>query len=90
MWHSRPPRDPPFMANTILNFHFDYLHTSLRRRPRTPVVYKKCFYSFKQYSLNNYTTQIMEVLLILNIFREFSTMFATADKNRNGRIDFDE
>ena len=31
MWHSRPPRDPPpFMANTILNFHFDYLHPSLR------------------------------------------------------------
>ena len=31
MWHSRPPRDPhpPFMANTILNFHFDYLHPSL-------------------------------------------------------------
>ena len=27
MWHSRPP--PPFMANTILNFHFDYLHPSL-------------------------------------------------------------
>ena len=24
---SRPP--PPFMANAILNFHFDYLHTSL-------------------------------------------------------------
>ena len=24
---SRPP--PPFMANTILNFHFDYLNTSL-------------------------------------------------------------
>ena len=32
MWHSRPPRDsPPFMANTILNFHFDYLIPSLRR-----------------------------------------------------------
>ena len=31
MWHSRPPRDPPpFMANTILNFHFDYLNPSLR------------------------------------------------------------
>ena len=31
MWHSRPPRDPtpPFMANAILNFHFDYWHTSL-------------------------------------------------------------
>ena len=30
MWHSRPPRaPPPFMANTILNFHFDYLITSL-------------------------------------------------------------
>ena len=30
MWHSRPPRDPPtFMANTILNFHFDYWHPSL-------------------------------------------------------------
>ena len=27
MWHSRPP--PPFMANAILNFHFDYLITSL-------------------------------------------------------------
>ena len=32
MWHSRPPRaPPPFMANTILNFHFDYLIPSLRR-----------------------------------------------------------
>ena len=32
MWHSRPPRDPPppFMGNTILNFHFDYWHPSLR------------------------------------------------------------
>ena len=24
-----PSRPPPFMANTILNFHFDYLHPSL-------------------------------------------------------------
>ena len=33
MWHSRPPRDPPpFMAKTILNFHFDYLKPSLRSR----------------------------------------------------------
>ena len=29
MWHPRPPRDPPFMANAILNFHFDFLTTSL-------------------------------------------------------------
>ena len=30
MWHPRPPRDPPpFMANAILNFHFDFLNTSL-------------------------------------------------------------
>ena len=30
MWHSRPPRDPPpFMANAIINFHFDFPHTSL-------------------------------------------------------------
>ena len=30
MWHSRPPPDPPpFIANAILNFHFDYPHTSL-------------------------------------------------------------
>ena len=30
MWHSRPPRDPPpFMANAILNFHFDFPHPSL-------------------------------------------------------------
>ena len=27
---NRATRDPPpFMANAILNFHFDYLHTSL-------------------------------------------------------------
>ena len=26
MWNSRPP---PFMAKTILNFHFDYLNPSL-------------------------------------------------------------
>ena len=25
-----PSRPPPFMANAILNFHFDYWHTSLR------------------------------------------------------------
>ena len=30
MWHSRPYRDPPpFMANAILNFHFDFLTPSL-------------------------------------------------------------
>ena len=30
MWHSRLPRDPPpFMANAILNFHFDFWHPSL-------------------------------------------------------------
>ena len=35
MWHSRPPQDPPpFMANTILNFHFDYLHPSLNSPPK--------------------------------------------------------
>ena len=34
MWHSRPPRDPapPFMANAILNFHFDFLTPSLMCR----------------------------------------------------------
>ena len=31
MWHWRSPRDPPpFMGNTILNFHFDYWNPSLR------------------------------------------------------------
>ena len=31
MWHSRPPQDPPpFMAKSILNFHFDYLTPSLK------------------------------------------------------------
>ena len=28
MWNSRPP---PFMANAILNFHFDYLNPSLSK-----------------------------------------------------------
>ena len=33
---------------------------------------------------------VPSLLLIKNSLREFSTMFATADTNRNGRIDFDE
>ena len=42
MWHSRPPRDPPpFMANAILNFHFDYLTPSLMHNLLTPV-YSLC------------------------------------------------
>ena len=37
MWHSRPPQDPPpFMANTILNFHFDYLNPSLIGDAKSP------------------------------------------------------
>ena len=38
MWHSRPPRDPhPFMANAILNFHFDFLTPSLITNPSSPI-----------------------------------------------------
>ena len=29
MANETPSRPPPIMANAILNFHFDYLHTSL-------------------------------------------------------------
>ena len=29
MANETPSRPPPFMANAILNFHFDYLHPSL-------------------------------------------------------------
>ena len=44
MWHSRPPRDPPpFMANAILNFHFDFPHTSLM-----------CFFGSNDSCLINY------------------------------------
>ena len=36
MWHLRPPRDPPpFMAKTILNFHFDYWNPSLINTDRS-------------------------------------------------------
>ena len=35
MWNSRPP---PFMAKTILNFHFDYLNPSLSRIKRSQVM----------------------------------------------------
>ena len=35
-WQTRPSRDPPpFMANAILNFHFDYLTTSLSCQHKT-------------------------------------------------------
>ena len=30
MANETPSRPPPFMANAILNFHFDFLHPSLR------------------------------------------------------------
>ena len=44
-WHSRPPRDPPpFMANAILNFHFDYWHPSLTLRG------KKCTALFQTHN----------------------------------------
>ena len=40
MWHSRPPRDPPpFMANAILNFHFDFLNPSLIFKKRAKTTY---------------------------------------------------
>ena len=40
VWHSRPPRDPPpFMANTVLNFHFDYWNTSLKRKTDNPFIF---------------------------------------------------
>ena len=29
MANETPSRPPPFMANALLNFHFDYWHTSL-------------------------------------------------------------
>ena len=32
MWNSKPP--PPFMAKTILNFHFDYLTPSLMKHAK--------------------------------------------------------
>ena len=58
MWHSRPPRDPPpFMANAILNFHFDYPHTSLTDRFENlqTTVFVKTFEW--QISLFNYVKQ---------------------------------
>ena len=42
MWHSRPPRDPPpFMANAILNFHFDFLHPSLIKSHKSSTILPK-------------------------------------------------
>ena len=32
-----PSRPPPFMANAILNFHFDYLTTSLTTSQKLPL-----------------------------------------------------
>ena len=52
MWHSRPPRDsPPFMANTILNFHFDYPHPSLRRL------------AYDLHAMNQYTNIIRSIII---------------------------
>ena len=56
MWHSRPPRDPPpsFMANAILNFHFDFLNPSLMSMEKgsTPYPYPvdlSCFAGKKKF-----------------------------------------
>ena len=43
MWHSKPPRDPtppPFMANAILNFHFDFLTPSLSQHTKRSPTYR--------------------------------------------------
>ena len=45
---SRPP--PPFMANAILNFHFDYVTTSL-----TCFEKKHCSFSFRSVNCAIYT-----------------------------------
>ena len=50
MWHSRSPRDPPpFLANAILNFHFDYLNPSLTPSVGVlsvaPALLKACVYN---------------------------------------------
>ena len=38
MWHSRPvSTPPPFMANAILNFHFDFLNPSLTLNNMTTI-----------------------------------------------------
>ena len=48
MWHSRPPRDPPpFMANAIFNFHFDFLNPSLSRTQHSgPLCLWQCFFDY--------------------------------------------
>ena len=40
-----PSRPPPFMANTILNFHFDYRHTFLSLNLNMPqfVLFQMCW-----------------------------------------------
>ena len=50
MWHSRPPRDPPpFMANAILNFHFDFPHPSLIKSLLFQALYEFVYRAISDY-----------------------------------------
>ena len=60
MWHSRPPRDPPpFMANAILNFHFDYLTTSLSVYRAK---YKKSYYNYNTFHKSGWNSKILSMI----------------------------
>ena len=58
MWNSRPP---PFMANTILNFHFDYWNTSLSCSNRL------------QFELMMFAINFAITVMRLYLFRDWSS-----------------
>ena len=59
MWNSRPP---PFMEKSILNFHFDYLTTSLRGDPSELTSQRKYI------SQSTYTTPTLIAFVRISYF----------------------
>ena len=65
MANEPPPRPPPpFMANAILNFHFDFLHTSLTSNERDLYNVRSCPI-FKVQKVEEKDAKITEVIIIM-------------------------
>ena len=85
MWHSRPPRAPsPFMANTILNFHFDYLIPSLRRFLFFPIL----SFFFRHESRSLTMEIIKQTYLAANIKEELRELKRNQQHRANLRTPF--
>ena len=68
MANETPSRPPPFMANAILNFHFDYLNTSLTKFTKWIKSQEKINILFKMRTQNDETKWSISATKITSTF----------------------